>query len=417
MSIDSQIRDRLHSAVDDTTAPPAFARTVMRRGRARRRRRNAAGVLAAAGVIAVGSTFVIPDSPTAREGQVANGGQRFDAAMAWAQRLPKGANAKLPYYGEGGLRDGDTVVPLPEGIATVVAPQRARGGWVVALAPMENALAPAVLASDGSIRTLPAAPFGDGSADATIAVSPDGSQVAYGDRVVDLATLDTTEIPHNPAYEPIADPGHDQSIRLNGFTDQGLVYRGSPTTKGWGTTWLLKGDGTTVEIEPPTDSHIPQGGPADFAISYDYTEKANTCTTSFWLIGAAWQEQGTGCMGSYLSEAVDVSPDRRWLLTDHLPRVWNLSNDGFTEVDIPRDLVSNGEGWMGNAGWESNDSFLLALVDQRMGAYTVSEPVKQQLQIVRCTISTGTCERAGDLQHLMVSGEVWGTSEVTFTGQ
>lgn len=406
ISSDSQIRDRLHSAVDDTTTPPAFAQIVMKGGRARRRRRYAAVTLVAAVVVTSGAVLLTPDSPLARDGQVAGGGRTNAAAMKWARSLPMGPAAQLPYFGEGGLHDGDQVVPLPDTVAPwMAAPQAVSGGWLVAL-DNEKELAPAVLGADGSLRPLPTYPFPENSNDSRMVVSPDGSRVAYGDRVVDLATLATTEIPHDPADEPIADPGYAQAIRLIGFTDEGLVYEGSPTTQGLGTAWLLRDDGSTDKIGVPEGSHISDGSPADIAISFDYSTEPDVCVTTYRLVANEWVEQPTQCLGHDI-ELRDISPDGHRLLTEDLSSVWDLHDGGFTAVDVPSRLP-------GNVGWESTDTFLIPVVDRRLVEYTIGEPVDQELQIVRCTVSTGECERAGDLQQFTVTGDVMGTSEVSF---
>lgn len=412
MTIDSQIRDRLHSAVDATTAPPAFAQTVMKRGRARRRRRYAAVTIVAAIAVTSGAALLSPDAQVARDGEVASGTHDGAAAMTWARSLPEGPVPELPFFGEGGLHVGDQVLPLPASVNESIAPRPVAGGWLVLLGQGESDLAWAVLSADGSVRNLPAVTYENGLGDTRVAVSDDGRRVALGSWVVDLQTMELTDLPHAPERETT--DGYYAQVRVVRFTDQGLVYEGAPYEEGLGTTYLLADDGTTTQIDPPGNSHISDGSPADLAIEYDYAaDNSDTCVITYALQSGAWVEQGTGCMGRYLGEALAVSGDGRWLLTDDLPEVWDLSEGRFASVDVPEEQVKDwGDNWFGAAVWENDDSFLIPVTDPwefgGTGAYD------QVVQVVRCTMSTGACERAGDEQELVIRTNGMDTGGVRF---
>jgi hypothetical protein len=92
MSIDTQLRTQLTSAVEDTTVPPGLARGAMAGGRRRRRRRVVAGGLALATVV-VATTVVaqLPGSPLGLDGEVASGASADLAdGLEWARSLPQG---------------------------------------------------------------------------------------------------------------------------------------------------------------------------------------------------------------------------------------------------------------------------------------------------------------------------------------
>lgn len=409
--IDTVISRRLRAAVDDVHPAPSYAGTVLRGGRARRRRRQ--GVVAGfAALVVIGSGAALLGNggfPGADGPGVAEDGGTgpHAAALAWARELPEGPVAELPFFGEGGLRDGDQVVPLPDQVNRSGHPQRVAGGWVVVLGASTARLEPAVLSPEGALRRLPPYSYTGGSMDPTVLVSPDGSRVAYGDRVVDLASGDLTQIPHDPADDPDAHPDYVNVLELVAWEDDGLVYRGSPTRRGWGTTWLLRDDGSTAPLLAADDPRNVTGdGVGDVVLGFDYSRKGDTCSTVSRLEGTAWVAQPARCMDRHLGEALDVSPDGRWLLTDDLPEVWDLEQGQWAAVDVPRSVVEGwGEGWMSMAGWESPDTLLLPVADRWAGWDPVAEPFDQHLQVVRCRMSTGDCERAGEEQVVHVEDE------------
>jgi hypothetical protein len=281
----------------------------------------------------------------------------------------------------------------------------------------EERLGLAVMAPDMSLRDLPGNTGVEGFGHARVEVSPDGRRVAYGSWVIDLATMQATPVPHQPESE--SQDGYGTAIRMAGFTDEGLVYEGAPYEEGLGTYWLLREDGTTVLVEPPEDSYISDADAADVAVRYDYrADDTDTCMTTYLLRGTAWEEWQTGCMGENLGEALAVSPRAEWLITDDLPRVWNIADARWDRLDMPVGIGrAQLDAQRGGAVWESDDSFLLPMADRWSGPTSPEPEFVQHVQVVRCSMSTKTCERAGDEQLLPVATTMWGSPELRFAGQ
>jgi hypothetical protein len=289
-----------------------------------------------------------------------------------------------------------------------MAPRQVDGGWLVYLGEDYPDMRLAVLGQDGGLTPLPPAPGGMDNAQA-VAVSADGARVAYDSLLVDLATMGTTELPHAPEQQ--TQDGYYTDVRVVGFTDGGLVYEASPYEKGLGTSWLLRDDGSTVPLDPP--GHLGDASP-DVVVDLDYADdNSDTCVTSYVLTGESWDVAGKGCMGQYLGEALTTSPDHRWLITDDLPRVWNLADGEWSLVDMPErigpeQMLAQG----GGAVWEGDDTFLLPIADRWMGPTSPEPTFDQVVQVVRCSLVTGQCERAGGLQRVHVVSTMWDNTAV-----
>lgn len=413
MTIDSGIRDRLHAAVDDTTAPAAFAQTVMKRGRARRRRRAAvAGVLAAAALAGGALLAPILGQPTGPP-SIANGGAVADpVAVEWAGSLPEGADPALPYFAYGKLWSEGRSVTLPASVNATVGPWAVEGGWIVMLGQSERDLAWALLSSDGGLRNLPAETYENGLGMARFEVSPDGRQAATEKWLVDVVAMTASELPHAPAGRN--EDGHVTEVRPKGFTEQGLVYEAAPYSEGMGTTYLLRSSGSTVRVDLPDATHIPDNSPGDIAVGFDHADPTDTCITSHRLVGTQWVEDGNGCVGKPLGEAGSISPDGRWLVTDDLPLVWDLQAGDFVGVDLPRRVVtSRGDALVGGVVWETDDSFLISVADRTTGEGEASADFDQFVHVVRCRMSTGACELADFVENRVVA-EVMASTEFRF---
>lgn len=412
MTFDTQLRTRLTSAVDDTTVPPGLAGAALNGGRRRRRRRTAGGLALATAAVVGGAMLLPQGGPTLRDTQVADGGTVATmAALRWARSLPEGAAPALPFFGEGGLWSQGQRYDVPAAVDRSIAPRGVAGGWLVHVG--DGATGLAVLGPEGVLlATLPSGPGGaDGPS--TVGVSADGERVAYASLLVDLTTMDTAELPHTPAQE--SEDGYATDVRVIGFIDDGLIYQGAPFADGFGTTWLLRDDGSTVQVDPP-EGHIGDGNPADVALAFDYADDdSDTCTTSYVLREEEWAEDGLGCMGRSLGEALAVSPDHQWLVTDDMPEVWNLQDGAWRRVTMPAGVgKAQMDAQMGGVVWESADSFLLPVADRWSGTTSPEPDFEQQVQVVRCTMSTGSCERAGDEQDVTVTTSMWSTTELKF---
>ena len=266
MTLDAQLRTRLTSAVDDTTVPPGLADAVLAGGRRRRRRRGAAG-LALVTTAVVGGAMLLPQGgPTARDAQVADGGTVTSmVALRWARSLPQGDAPALPFFGAGGLWSEGQRYDVPAEVNRTYPPRGVVGGWLVLLGQDESQLSLAVLTPQGALRGLPSGAFTKGFGDARVEVSADGRRVAFGTEVVDVTNMQVTEVPHQP--ESDEQDGYYTGVRMVGFIDDALVYEGAPFKEGFGTNWLLRLDGSTVQVDPPTD-HIGDDTPADYAVEY-----------------------------------------------------------------------------------------------------------------------------------------------------
>lgn len=393
MTIDPLIRERLRAAVDQDVVPPGFPQLAVRRGRRRRARRYALAGLAAAVVVGASSAAVLlPSGSDKRSADVA---ATHESALAWARSLPQGPPSGIAFFAAGSLRDGDQVVPVPDGVITgspTMGPHRVTGGWLVVLGVAAK-LEPAVLSPDGSLRELPPWQYPRDSVDATVVVSEDGTRVAYGDQVLDVATGGTMEIPKR----------RSEVVRLIGFGREGLVYQLTAARGGNSATWLLRPDGTPAEIALPDGAYLTPSRPADVALSHPDPDSEGGCLVSFTLVDEEWVERAPGCGDRAPGETADVSPDGRWVITQDLPEVWDLVDGDFRTVDVPRDTWERwGYPLFGFAGWESADTLVLT-------AMAPPDPLREStsasvaVQLVRCRMSGGECEKAGD--ELVVSPE------------
>lgn len=411
MTLDTQFRARLTSAVDDTTVPPGLAGAVLVGGRRRRRRRTTGG-LALVTTAVVGGVMLIPMLGGSASGPgIASGGNREDpVAFAWAGSLPQGDDPALPYFADDALWSGGAGLALPASVNVSVGPWAVDGGWIVMTGKNERELAWAMLTPDGGLRDLPAETYSDGLGMARFDVSPDGRQAVTGQWLVDVASMTATRLPHAPPT-PDAD-GYLIEVRPAAFTDQGLVYEAAPFVEGIGVTYLLRPDGSTVAVDLPPSTHIPDGSPGDIAVAYDYaSDNSDTCVTSHRLRDAQWSEDGTGCMGKSLGEGESISPDGRWLITDDLPRVWDLEAGEFATIDLPRDVVtSRGDDLVSGLVWESDDSFLLPVADRTLDYTAGRADFDQSVRVVRCRMSTGACELAVSVENRVVAGPMASTA-------
>lgn len=354
-------------------------------------------------------------SPQARDGEVATNGKNADAAsLEWARSLPEGEATVLPVFGEGGkLWSGGQAYDVPAEVDRTLAPRAVQGGWLVRLGHGFQDTAYAILTADGQLRSLPVNVTPDELFDTAVAISPDGSKVAFGKWLLDVETRQATVVPHAP--EQVTQDGYVTTVRVLGFTEFGLVYEAAPYAKGSGTHWLLGEDGEAVEIDPPADAHIRGGGrQADIAVTFDYSkDNSDTCVSTWLLDTNGWDASYSGCMGQYLGEALAVSPEREWLLTDDLPKVWNIVESRWDSVDIPATLPRTwGESIFGRMVWEDADHILFTVSDVWNDRVPIGEHYDHRVQLVRCSLTDGACERAGAEQQVRVETDRRGTTEL-----
>lgn len=420
MSNDLHLRDRLTDAVEDTTPPPALAVAALAGGQRRRRRRTVGAVAAIAAAVVAGA-LVLPDGGPLgvdRAPQIADQASSAmdERGLEWARSLDEGAPPALPFFGAGGaLWSQGESYDVPAEVDRSFAPVAVRGGWLVRLLAEDAGQIPlAVLDAAGAVGE----PLPTGAREYAdpwrVLVSADGTRAAYANIVVDLASRDSTELPNT------AGAGARGSLRIVGFTDAGdLLFEGAPYRAGFGTARLLHPDGSLTDVPLPPDTHVPQGS-VDVAVNFDYAaDNSDTCITTWLLHEAGWEEWKTFCMGKSLGEALSVSPGADWLLTDDLPRVWSLADGEWDRIDIP-DGVGPEQmlAQSGGAVWETEDAFLLPVADRWVGWSGNEDVAEQSVQVVRCSVSAGTCERAGQEHRVDLTGPtMWGGKDLKFDAQ
>ena len=69
---------------------------------------------------------------------------------------------------------------------------------------------------------------------------------------------------------------------------------------------------------------------------------------------------------------------------------------------------------MGGVVWEDADSLLLPVSDQWDNTVPIGQSYVHTVQVVRCTMSTGACERAGEEQEVTATTSMWGTTDLRF---
>lgn len=408
--IEDYLRTEMRAATRGLDGGPRLTFAALSRGRRRRRRRIGLVAAGTCGAVVLG----LAAAPTVaslgdRSAAPASGDRADTRVLEWARELPKGGPAGLPYYASGQLRDGSTTVDVPAEVNRSVPARRVDGGWVVVINDPHPDLTPAVLSRDGELSPLPThRPQSTDemqAASATVVTAPDGDQVAYGDQVVELSTGNVFELPHDPADAADTDSEYSNTLQLVGWSDEGLVYTGSPQVDGLGTEWLWRpGQEEAVRLSEPT-MDAPQslaGSSTGWSLGIRYTDdEKDTCTTTRRLTAEGWSEQGAEqCMGQYLGEALDVSPDGRWLLTDDLPRVWNLRDGEWATIDdLPAAMIRDaGEAWMSDIGWEDDEHVLFTASTRPASTDTGTDgdPIRFRGIVVRCSVTSGQCERAGE---------------------
>lgn len=426
MSLDTQLPQRLRAAVDDTPVPPGLAGAVLAGGRRRRRRRAAAGVALACSVGMVAATAAQVPMPWSSgpggEAGVAGrpGGERSTVAtpavIGWARGLDAGPAPALPFFGAGGLWADGRMHDAPDPVTYDQPPRTVDGGWLVATGQGAEPTRLAVMAPDMSLRELPLAGSAEQPLDtSTAVVSPDGTRVAVRDVVVDLTTMQATQVPHAPTSA--TRDGYGVAVRMVGWTEAGLVYEAAPFTDGLGTAWLLADDGTAEEVPLPQGAHLADSGPADVAVAFaDSADGSETCVRTYVLDAPTWRLDTQGCLGRPLREALAVSPDGRWLLTDDLPEVWDLQEGEWRTLDVPREVGREQmDTAMSTLTWEDPDTVLMVAADRWGGSsWRIGDSYEQAVQVVRCSVASGECERAGDEQVSRVYSSQWGDSAVRF---
>jgi hypothetical protein len=288
---------------------------------------------------------------------------RIVDSYAWAESLPRGADAEVAYVQGRTLVTGSNAVDLrlrADG-QRVLAPLR--GGWLASFEPPETADAKVYgyLAPNGEFTQYAYQP-GKGL-DTGFAGSPDGTEAAYAGAIVDAYSPGTSG-EHGSVGHKIADLP-ENAVWLVEWTAAGVVYLDTDHAY-----WLWSPGDQAVRL--PFDKVLPGG--------YGYTRDGDCVAvapvrTPSTLAPSAYNLCGRG-------DPLTVSPGRRALMSDGEFVNLEAGVDFLTLPDSvdPTRLQLH---------WESDDNLILVIPDDAVGQPNSSV-------LVRCTVSSGLCERASD---------------------
>jgi hypothetical protein len=369
---ETALRDALSTHTRDITPDTDFVTAAIDHSvaslRATRRRQLLIGVGAALVVVALVAWQAPPvDRRGSTPPTTHSDGLLIVDAFAWAQSLPRGAEADAAYIEWHTLVNGTERVDLGRSArGWLVGPLP--GGWLAALANQDVSPGEGprygYLRPDGSFLPYEYQPPSDGPATRVggEAVSPDGSMVAYGGAVVE------TGLPRSPGGFVQADVGHKVASLPAGaavvfdWTSAGLVYRDMH-----GRYWLWSPGAESVRL--PYDDVVPTGfGYTRDGDCFDISRISATADA------ATYQICGKG-------EPLTVSTGRRALMSDG--ELVNLEA-GVDFLTLPVGVMPE----QLQLFWESDDSILVVVHE--------SVPLNPMTVLVRCEVTAGLCERASD---------------------
>jgi hypothetical protein len=376
--IEELLRDGMRHGVDTLSADNAFQDRAIAHGVASRRtHRRTVWLSSAAGAAAV---LAISVSITAVAAHDRDPSSTHDippitdtpgdqSPLGWARRLPEGASPTLAYVLDGALHQGDTTVPVPGDRAEVIGDTV--GGWLVFKESNDQHGNPTrtaygVLTASGVFKELPADPY-QGSVQVQ-ALSPDGNTFATGGVLIDLRTLHI--VGRTPNHARFA----------SNWTTAGLLYLDGDNL------WRLWNEGApSVPVDAASFTSVAR----DAAVAV--TDKQGGCGRVVRIRqDGTLEDLYTGCDDS---APLSVSPDGRLTLTWGLGIVDVDSGASLGAFDIPADVAAKWHGW---AWWENDENVLLSVVGSppwrdQVGDANGSRPAV----IVRCDLSSMTCQRAG----------------------
>ena len=285
------------------------------------------------------------------------------APFDWAMSLPRGADVRATFVlPDNTLYSGATTFSLPANYGGVLA--KVPSGWLVAMSNSQSKPGRfGLLSPQGEFRAFP--DYGTGWARERV-VSPDGTEVASETSVIEIEN--GRQVSRLPANASI----------LESWTRVGILYQDRRREH-----WLWRPGSPPISLpESYFDSDV---GVLPFnADGLGIWEDQNGCSTVMRLEADA---DLSPVMTTCKANISYVSP------TGHR----TLAQDG-TIIAIPSgDIVTSmkpPEGWPAvprevGIAWEDEDNLLLTIR---------GEPVfRWPTVLVRCTISTNSCERASDV--------------------
>ncbi len=356
---------RMRSETDDVSLGPQLVPHIYADAVAARRRRrivvSAGGglvalVLAAAGAVAtLGSrqpaTTSAPTAPAIRTTTPATGSVQPARPYQWASTLPTDVSPQVPYVSHGVLFGPGFSYAIPSGDGGVVG--RVRDGVVLHQFGTPAMATPYVVVSAGSARARPLPPPVPG-APGGAALSPDRARIAYGGRVVEVATGRTVA----------RFPGDEKSVF--GWLRPGIVYLDA---RGRARLWRPGTQPRTLPIRV-------SGAPGDGAVLLDTVRRS---------CGRVVEVSRTAILTTQYQACDDADPvglsPRGTVVLTRGGQAVDLHSGHRAAVPIP--LIEAAA--RGQVAWE----------DERTVVFPVYSRGGSRVRFVRCTTSTGACTLAG----------------------
>jgi|RhiMethySRZTD1v2_1073278.scaffolds.fasta_scaffold17500_7 hypothetical protein len=396
------LEELLRSGMDDATtsvrADDEFVAGMIEHGRtARKHRRQATWIgVAVATVALVAGASLVPLTRSENHGADAPRPHPTSSQypLDWAKTLPAGPPTDLSYIARGVLHSGDLEIPLPH---FKPAPDslpgwwyglygKTRDGWLISVTRYNRQGMPGdrtygVLTASGSFERLPSVlAKGDAQVEA---LSPDGGLFADGGALIDVDSRTVVgQLPKNAVY-------------ASEWTDAGLLYNGWPNAINRVTNpsyWLWNPGSAPIRL--------------DADLRWEVTTSART-----WLTANGCRQlvqlQADGSMTPVhptctKHRPLSLSPRGTYLLTQDFSVI--TTGDGNAEpfAGVPEAVVQRGVVW-----WEDDDHFIVSAegTDSTRGSVGDSGGPRHAI-LVRCSISTYECERAGNKFMLAASDQI-----------
>lgn len=374
--LEREVRTMIRAASTGITADQQYVhRTIDRATEASRRRRGQRKVvMTVAAVAVVVATGALPLSisqesdptenvrDTAPPTEPAGEAERIDP-FDWAQSLRRGADANAAYVSDGVLYAGEARLSLPGGTRQGTVLASVNDGWIVSISPGQGRSQTGLLSALGDFT-----PFTDVGAGQTMvfALSPDGTTAAVGDAVIEVASGERIgSVPQN-AY--IA----------RGWTHYGFVYLDRNYD-----SWLWEPGLEPRRIGPQYTTFTPDG--------VGFMPKHGGCSTINRMRPDGDVEETMQYCDAQIA-ALSPSGNRAFTLAGTVISV----PDGDVEATFP--VPGGFERLMAvddyTTVWENEGTVLIAITNDNGTGYVQVGP--RRAVIVRCTVSTETCERASD---------------------
>ena len=381
MTLDTLLRTQLTSAVEDTTVPPGLARAALAGGRRRRRRRRAGRAVALATAAVVGGALLAPGRRPARAERPA-GRRRRHRHEQGRPRLgavaAAGSGPGVPFFADGGLWADGQLYALPASVNHAYPP-RTVDGWLARAGRgrTRSDLGLAVLSPDGRCATCRPRPTSRDSATRGSRCRPTaaGSPTERG-------SWTSTTMQATPAAAPAGvrtEGGYITRSGRSASPTQGLVYEGAPFDAGLRhAPSCCATDGSTVARSTrPTQPHRRR-----LARRRRRRLRLRRRRHRHVRHVVRLRRRAVGRGRARLHGAApsarhsSISPDGRWLITDDLPRVWDLQEGEWRGVDMPRERrhVAQMDAHVGGVVWETADSFLLPVADRMVQGMSRPSP-------------------------------------------